>query len=336
MSPAKKEHHRVKHTLIYGSAFAMSAFLLGAGDEYVTGGENVALTFNTVEAGFDYLPSRGDHNASTSASAPEGTPGDAGIGIEQGTTDATAAPQPVESAATLTPAGSAEMPCQPGQKIGDITTDANQVALTIDDGPSTSTTRDILAQFEETDTVGTFFFLGSRLETPDGQAIAHETLAQGNEIGVHSYSHYLANPDSNATEHTQANWVFQEVLGVTPYAYRAPAFSYSPALEQAVTEAGQCFISVSTGGDTNDWMSDFEAPDVAAENIRARDDEVLANLRPGSIILAHDQVTDLPVDGGKDRPRETAAEHVRYLIDGIEARGFELVTVETLLEGATG
>ncbi len=228
-------------------------------------------------------------------------------------------------------AGSPDMPCDSGEIIKQVNTSTKEIALTIDDGPSEATTRDILRQFEETGTVGTFFFIANRMETEQGKQLALEVLEAGHEIAAHSYSHNMQDPDVNAAEHQKANQIFEDVFGTIPYAYRAPGFGMSPTLESTVTESGQCFIDRSRYGDSKDWKSDFLPPEEALEQLKAYDDIVIENLTPGAIIYAHDQVKDSPADGGRDRTRAMAAQHIRYLIDGIQAEGYSLVTVSDLL-----
>lgn len=324
--------HRLRSFLLIGASVVVAEIGLVAVDEAATGGSTMHGIFTTSEVAANQLPWGSVVTQATPSISPTSYQTSPATSPLETTATFTPSPTPSpEQRPAITQAGSPDMPCQPGQKIGDITTDVKEVALTIDDGPSPSTTRAIVRQFKETGSVGTFFFLGSRLETTDGQAIARDVLAEGSEIGVHSYSHYLNDPDHNAAEQDKAIHAFQTVLGAVPFAYRAPGFAYSPKLERVVRASGQCFISISAQGDTNDWKSDFEDPATAAAEIRQRDDEVLANLQPGFIILAHDQITDMPVDGGRNRPRTTGPEHVRYLIEQIQARGYKLVTIETLL-----
>ncbi len=244
-------------------------------------------------------------------------------------------PSPTRVPEKIIYAGSKDMPCKPGEKISKVATTKPQVALTIDDGPSPATTREILRVFEETDTVGTFFYVTNRMETGQGKSLVKETLAGGHQVAAHSHQHYLRNPNGNAADHGRSSNVFEKTIGGNPYAYRAPALAYSQPLVEAVAAAGQCFIGVSENADTNDWKSDFEPYPTAMKNLKSRDDHVIEHLTPGAIILAHDEMQDLQVDGGKHRRRETAAEHIRYLIQGIKDKGYELVTVDTLLKDAS-
>jgi peptidoglycan/xylan/chitin deacetylase (PgdA/CDA1 family) len=240
--------------------------------------------------------------------------------------------QPNVFAGKIIAAGSDAMPCKPGEVIDKVQTDKKIVSITIDDGPSLSTTNETLDVLKDTNSVATFFFLGSRLETVEGSKIAKRALAEGHEVASHSYTHRLHSPVTNATEHPRANAAFTKILGANPFAYRAPGLSYSNELRSAVKKSKQCFIGVSQNADTNDWKSDFLPRRQAEASLKTRDDEVVRNLTPGAIILVHDQMTDQPEDGGKNRKRQTAAEHIRYLINGIHERGYKLVTVEKLLQ----
>ncbi|MCW1908125.1 MAG: polysaccharide deacetylase family protein [Candidatus Saccharibacteria bacterium] len=226
-------------------------------------------------------------------------------------------------------AGSAGVPCAPGEKVVSVDTDQPWVNVSIDDGPSAATTLENSRIARERGQTITFFFVANRLQTPEGLAVAQQVLADGHEIGVHSLRHILNDADANAADHDAANQVFQDTLGFVPYAYRAPGLAYSDALNQEVAEAGQCHIHVSPGADTNDWKFDFDAPEVALAGIQENVNGL--DLEPGKIILMHDEYTDGVENGGRHRPRTTSNAELTYLLDALAAQGLQSVSTSDLL-----
>ena len=74
-----------------------------------------------------------------------------------------------------------------GELITRVETSDSVVALTFDDGPVPAYTDSILAVLAQFDAPATFFMIGSAIQR--NPAIAARVLAQGHEIGNHSYSH---------------------------------------------------------------------------------------------------------------------------------------------------
>ncbi|MGL4740226.1 MAG: polysaccharide deacetylase family protein [Sarcina sp.] len=68
-----------------------------------------------------------------------------------------------------------------------------QVFLTFDDGPSSTYTPQVLKILNQYGVHGTFFVLGSQLQSTTNQNILKQELMDGNAIGNHSYSHSYSN-----------------------------------------------------------------------------------------------------------------------------------------------
>lgn len=69
--------------------------------------------------------------------------------------------------------------------------EVSQFALTFDDGPEPIYTPRILEILRRYDLKATFFLVGNRIE--EHSEIAHQILAEGHELGNHSYSHQRLN-----------------------------------------------------------------------------------------------------------------------------------------------
>ena len=226
-------------------------------------------------------------------------------------------------------ANAKDMPCEAGQIIFGVQTSKNEVAITIDDGPSQTTTLQNLEIAKKHGAHLTFFAIADRIQTPEGSAIAKKIIADGHELNVHSLTHTLGKPDVNALEHTSANQIFLQNIGQVPYANRAPGLAYSDAYVQAVKNAGQCFIDVSQGSDTKDWQCDLQTdPAKALAGIEDRAKKVrLAN---GSFVLMHDQYND-----NHERPRINSPHELDILLTRLESEGKKAVTVSQLLQDGT-
>jgi peptidoglycan/xylan/chitin deacetylase (PgdA/CDA1 family) len=185
--------------------------------------------------------------------------------------------------------------------------DEKKVALTFDDGPSESTTPEILEILDEKRADGTFFMLGEAVEkNPD---LARQITVQGNEVANHSMKH-----DSFPTEADleETNDVIEQASGVRPCSFRPPYGRVDTPLSERA--AGGGMNTVLWDVDTEDW-TDWASVDSVVEGTRA-------NVQPGSIILMHD---------GGDSRREKTIEALPRIIDELKADGYSFVTVSELL-----
>ena len=184
-----------------------------------------------------------------------------------------------------------------------------RVALTFDDGPSPFTAR-ILDVLAARDVRATFFVEGRRIA--GREALLRRMLAAGHMIGNHSFSHVnLAKADAAARrqiDDTQA--AIEGATGFTPCLLRPPFGLGSKKLLRTLSRRQL----TSTLWSVN--PRDFRTPGSAT--IKRR---VLAGVKPGAIILAH--------DGGGDRSQTLAA--IPSIIRTLKARGYRFVTVTDLL-----
>jgi peptidoglycan/xylan/chitin deacetylase (PgdA/CDA1 family) len=183
------------------------------------------------------------------------------------------------------------------------------VALTFDDGPDPTLTPKILSELEAKSAVATFFVVGSRVQQwPDP---VRQAAADGDEIGNHSWDHpvlpSLGN-DAVVSELTRTDAVINKAIGHDPDVARAPYGSMSP---RVASLSPRRYIAWNI--DTLDWKYP-DANYITNAALKAVS---------GSIILMHDI-----------HPRTVDA--VPGIIDGLRARGFQLVTVAQLLSGTCG
>jgi peptidoglycan-N-acetylglucosamine deacetylase len=208
-------------------------------------------------------------------------------------------------------------------------TSQKKVAITFDDGPDPTWTPKILDVLKEKNVKATFFLIGLEVEKYPG--IAKRIYQEGHEIGNHTFTHPDISNISKRYFEVELNLterLFEGKLGVKPVLFRPP---YS--IDQEPDTADQVrplelsqdmgFITVGDKIDPNDWR---ENPRRSADEIVA---SVFANLPPcrpgnlscGNIILLH--------DGGGNRSQTVKA--LGMMIDGLRARGYEIVPVSDLL-----
>lgn len=201
--------------------------------------------------------------------------------------------------------------------IRSVHTTRRAVALSFDDGPHPDYTPYVLDVLRRHDAHATFFDEGDAVVArPD---LVRRTVAEGHEVANHTFTHRDLPPLH-----------FGEVVDEIERTARAfadarvdPAPLFRPPRGQFDREAADAVRT--TGLTTVGW-------DVCVERYLAQfsDDAqavtaMLDRTGPGSIVLAH--------DGGEPDRRRTMAV-LPALLEGLRARGYEIVTVGDLLRDA--
>ena len=197
-----------------------------------------------------------------------------------------------------------------------------KIAITFDDGPDPTYTPQILDVLKRKHALATFFLIGIPSENDPG--LVKRIYDEGHEIGNHTLTHpniEEISPWRFETEINVTERLFGAKLGVKPRFFRPP---YS--IDQEPDTADQVkpleltqemgYITVGDKIDPSDWSM---SPRYSAEQIA---ENVFKNLDKGNIILLH--------DGGGDRTQTVKA--LPAIIDGIRARGYEIVPVSTLID----
>jgi len=206
---------------------------------------------------------------------------------------------------------------------------AKQVAITFDDGPDSEWTPRILDVLRDKGVKATFFVIG--LEAQKFPSVAQRIYAEGHEIGNHTFTHpdiSVISPQLMKLELNLTERLFASRIGIKTVLFRPPyTIDQEPDTADQVRPLeitqGLGYITVGNRIDPNDWRTN---PPRSAQEIA---DEVFRHLPPcsptdfrcGSILLLH--------DGGGDR--RTTVEALGLIIDGVRARGLELVPVSQLL-----
>ncbi len=198
------------------------------------------------------------------------------------------------------------------------------VALTFDDGPDPNITPAILDILKAKHVPATFFVIGEN--TLPERGILRRELAEGHEVGNHTYTHpNLGKASARATRlELNANQrLFEAFTGRSMKLFRAPYFgdaepTTTDEIDPVTVAQKLGYLTVGLHVDPADWR----APGVN-QIVQTTIDGVEASTmeRSGNVILLH--------DGGGDRSQTIAA--LPILIDELRARGVRFVPVSELI-----
>ena len=197
-----------------------------------------------------------------------------------------------------------------GEAICRVETETPVVALTFDDGPTRIGVDLATNVLRENDARGTFFLIGR--EIAGREDLVRRLVADGHEIGNHSYSHprmIFRWPSYHDEQISRADAILRRSGVSTPGLFRPPYGRKLVGLPNALARHDYRMI-----------MWDVEDPS-GVTDARAYADHVVRQARPGSIILMHVMYS----------PNHVAREALPLVVRGLRARGFRLVTVSELL-----
>lgn len=184
------------------------------------------------------------------------------------------------------------------------------IALSFDDGPDQQVTPRVLDILNQEHVNATFFIVGQRVAGQE--AILRRAYAEGNEIGNHSWNH----PDLTKLSPAEVdNQIRMTQTAITNAGVPAPRLFRPPygAVNEVVKSHARMAI-IRWDIDPADWE--------ALDAVKIQEG-VLAQAKPGGIILMHDIYP-------------TSADALRPAIDTLKARGYQFVTVSQLMHLAPG
>ena len=192
------------------------------------------------------------------------------------------------------------------------------VALTFDDGPSPIWTPKVLDELKEAQVKATFFMLGSHVERyPE---IARRVLAEGHEIGNHTYDHHVLlyyKMDELEKEIRGAEKAIKNVTGQTTRYFRPPKAWLTGAEKQKIKDMGYEVVLWSLN--SKDWVT-FHDKQITSY--------ILKHIQPGDIILFHDSGGVFTAEGGN---RKQTVKTIPRLVKKLKERGYRFVTVNELM-----
>lgn len=198
-----------------------------------------------------------------------------------------------------------------GELYPRVETPEKVVALTFDDGPKRGQTEEILGILKRHGVRASFFMVGRNVER--NPELAARVLAEGHELGNHSYSHHrlvLKSPSYVQEEIDKTDALLRGVGVKGEILFRAPHGKKLVVLPWLLSRSGRKHITF-----------DVVPRDDATQDVGLLTSRVMESVRPGSIILFH--------DGGRDKPGTVQA--VDIVLGKLKEQGYRFVTVSELL-----
>ncbi|MCF0229253.1 MAG: polysaccharide deacetylase family protein [Parasporobacterium sp.] len=195
-------------------------------------------------------------------------------------------------------------------QIKDVDSGQPMVALTFDGGPDgNGYTERILNVLAEHNSHATFFQTGEHaLEYPD---IMKRIIAEGHEMGNHTYDESHAGDEVTADDIISANTAIQSASGISPLLFRAPQGLVTDTIKETCAANGMSIVLWNF--DSHDW--EYTDSDSIIDRIKTY-------VEDGDIIQFRNIY---------DETATAIEELVPYLIDN----GYQLVTVSQLINAKT-
>jgi peptidoglycan-N-acetylglucosamine deacetylase len=184
------------------------------------------------------------------------------------------------------------------------------VAVTFDDGPDPVLTPRLLDLLKERGIHATFFLVGQNVAAQP--AIVQRIVAEGHEVANHSWSHPLLTSLKEQSVESQLRRTHDAIVaacGVAPLLYRPP-YGAIRLSQRTKIEQSFGYAAILWDVDPEDWKKPRTAQKVY--------DRVLAQTKPGSIILCHDI-------------HEPTVAAMPAVLDDLKGRGYAFATVTQLI-----
>jgi Predicted xylanase/chitin deacetylase len=189
-------------------------------------------------------------------------------------------------------------------------TDQKKIALTFDDGPDPVYTPKVLNILRKYHAPATFFLEGANVKRyPE---LVRRIIKDGHAIGNHTYTHpHLSTMRVSQikAQITATDTVIRKICGKKPLFFRPP---YEELTENILIICHRLHKQIILSTITLEHES-VKAPKAKAER-------VIRLVFPGAIILAHDGRLN----------RSTTVEALPYLIKGLRAKGYRIVSIREL------
>ncbi len=203
-----------------------------------------------------------------------------------------------------------------GRNILKIKTDEKIVALTFDDGPNPLYTDRLLDVLAKHNVKATFFMIGNRIEKhPE---TVQRVIAEGHQIGNHSYSHPLLGflPPSTVEREIERTDALIRELGISEdIAFRAPFLARYFPIAWVLSKQKRPHISCNVW--SWDWMT--QNPDKITKAVLKK---TLATTGTGSIIVLHDGIAK-----NENADRSGTIEATDRIIERLKQQEYRFVTV---------
>lgn len=197
-----------------------------------------------------------------------------------------------------------------GVSFSSVRNDGNYIAMTFDDGPHPKNTPRLLDILRQRNVKATFYVIGNSVNLyPE---ITRRIVAEGHEIGNHTWNHPNLTKLSNASVRKELDTTRDAIIratGVQPRTMRPPYGALRISQREMIhSEYG--YPTILWDVDPLDW----KRPGTAVVKSR-----ILSGTSSGSIVLAHDL-------------HSTTVDAMPTTLDALLAKGFRFVTVSQLLK----
>lgn len=185
--------------------------------------------------------------------------------------------------------------------INSLNTNEKKVLLTFDDGPHVNTVK-VLEVLKKHDVKAVFFIIGKNIQ--GNEAILKQIVADGHQIGNHSFSHHNFIDVWSTKKVTQDFETCQKLIEqYQPQSklFRPPYGVTNPNIAKALKQLN--FQSIG-------W--NVRSYDTSIKDVEKIKQRVLSQLKPGAIILLHDRLDFMP-------------ELLETLIPSIKEKGYGFV-----------
>jgi peptidoglycan/xylan/chitin deacetylase (PgdA/CDA1 family) len=184
-----------------------------------------------------------------------------------------------------------------------------EAAISFDDGPGPETAA-FVGMLERSRARATFFMIGGQLAAAYSSTLLRE-LRDGDALGDHTFTH----PELTRTGNVRAQLertiaAIRSHTGYTPCVFRPPYGAYNQTIVDVARSLGLATV-----------LWNVDPSDYTRPGARVIERRVLAQVRPGSVIISH--------DGGGPRGQTLAA--YPAIIAALRARGYRIVTIPELL-----
>ncbi len=197
------------------------------------------------------------------------------------------------------------------------------IALTFDDGPHATYTSEILDVLERHGAKATFFVNGYNLSGTKALSV-RRAVSLGCEIGNHTQNHKRLTTLSAAELYEEIASVNKQIYDLCGYEVnliRPPYGSTNLSVMQNMYDSGLRMYSILWNNDSEDWSfcADYRNGKLTKEQaVQKAYELVMKSPLDGAIVLMHDIQAITP-------------EILEWLLDRLEAEGYQFVTVSELL-----
>lgn len=201
-----------------------------------------------------------------------------------------------------------------GELVQRVDTTEKVIALTFDDGPSRAYTDEVLSLLAHYDVQATFFLTGKEIAANPEHT--QRLLAAGHQLANHSFSHprmVLMSQTAIAKEIEQTDLLIRQAGYQDDIVFRPPYGKKLLGLPWYLQQHNRLTVM---------WDLEPESDPDLAKDAAAMAQYVIANARPGSIILLHVMY----------QSRQSSRDALPLIIAGLQQQGYRFITVNALLQ----